>query len=74
MPKALEPTKRAAIVALHRAGFTKAQICAQERVSPSAIRNTLIKWRETGSYETRKKSGRPTKATTAARRVQCTYS
>ncbi|KAI9106038.1 hypothetical protein DFS34DRAFT_589305 [Phlyctochytrium arcticum] len=62
MPRALEPTKRSAIVALHKAGLTHAQIAVQEKVSFTAIKNTLDKYNRTGSYETLKRSGRPTKA------------
>lgn len=59
--KALTPTKRAAIVALHKAGLSWAAIALQEKVSYTTIQRTLKKHRETGSFKTHPRSGRPPK-------------
>ena len=64
----LLPTTRAQIVALKNAGHTGKAIAAQLRLSPFTVYSTIRRWKQTGSYSARPRSGRPEKLTARDKR------
>ena len=55
--------QRAQIAALHKEGYSERLISEKMKCSKSAVHNAVVKFQNTGSYSTRKKSGRPRKTT-----------
>ena len=55
----LTPKKRAVIVALHSEGLSYSNISAKLNVSKGCISQTLKRYRETGCYSSRQRTGRP---------------
>ncbi|KAI8825114.1 uncharacterized protein EV422DRAFT_246282 [Fimicolochytrium jonesii] len=67
MGKPLTPQKRAAIVALHKAGKNKCEIARLENVSLTAVKRTIKVYsnqdsNNATSYQSKKPSGRPKKS------------
>ena len=60
----LSEVQRAQIVALHKEGYSEQLISEKMKCSKSAVYNAVVKFQNTGSYSTGKKSGRPQKNTT----------
>ena len=59
----LSEVQRAQIAALHKEGYSERLISEKMKCSKSAVHNAVVKFQNTGSYSTRKKSGRPRKTT-----------
>ena len=59
----LSEVQRALIVALHKEGYSERLISEKMKCSKSAAHNAVVKFQNTGSYFTGKKSGRPRKTT-----------
>ena len=59
----LSEVQRAQIAALHKEGYSERLISEEIKCSKSAVYNAVVKFQNTGSYSTRKKSGRPRKTT-----------
>ena len=55
----LSEVQRAQIVALHKEGYSERLISEKMKYSKSAVHNAVVKFQNTGSYSTGKKSGRP---------------
>ena len=59
----LSEVERAQIVALHKEGHSERLISQKMKESKTAVHNAMAKFRNTGTYTTAKKSGRPRKTT-----------
>ena len=59
----LSEVERAQIVALHKEGHSERLISQKMKKSKTAVHNAMAKFRNTGTYTTAKKSGRPRKTT-----------
>ena len=59
----LSEVQRAQIAALHKEGCSERLISEEMKCSKSTVHNAVVKFQNTGSYSTRKKSGRPRKTT-----------
>ena len=59
----LSEVERAQIVALHKEGHSEQLISQKMKKSKTAVHNAMAKFRNTGTYTTAKKSGRPRKTT-----------
>ena len=59
----LSEVERAQIVALHKEGHSERLISQKLKKSKTAVHNAMAKFRNTGTYTTAKKSGRPRKTT-----------
>ena len=59
----LSEVERAPIVALHKEGHSERLISQKMKKSKTAVHNAMAKFRNTGTYTTAKKSGRPRKTT-----------
>ena len=59
----LSEVQRAQIVALHKEGYSERLISKKMKCSKYAVHNAVVKFQNTGSYSTDKKSGRPRKTT-----------
>ena len=59
----LSEVQRAQIVTLHKEGYSERLISEKMKCGKSAVHNAVVKFQNTGSYSTRKKSGRPRKTT-----------
>ena len=63
MAKELSEGIRGQIIALSNKGFSQRKIAAKIKLSKGAVQQTLERFRDTGSYSTKRRSGRP-RATT----------
>ena len=59
----LSEVERAQIVALHKEDHSERLISQKMKKSKTAVHNAMAKFRNTGTYTTAKKSGRPRKTT-----------
>ena len=59
----LSEVEQAQIVALHKEGHSERLISQKMKKSKTAVHNAIAKFRNTGTYTTAKKSGRPRKTT-----------
>ena len=57
----LSEVQRAQIVALDKEGYSEQSISEKIKCSMSTVQNAVVKFQNTGSYSTGKKSGRPPK-------------
>ena len=63
MAKEISEGIRGQIIALSNKGFLQRKIAAKIKLSKGAVQQTLERFRDTGSYSTKRRSGRP-RATT----------
>ena len=63
MAKDLSEGVRGQIIALTNEGYSQRQVAARIGVSKGAVQRTLERFRKTGSYSSRPKSGRPRSTT-----------
>ena len=59
----LSPVKRSEVITLYREGKSESQITAITKQAKSTVHSTIVRWKQTGSLESKKRSGRPTKVT-----------
>ena len=55
----LSEVQRAQIVVRHKEGYSERAISQKIKKSKNAVHNTIVKFRNTGTYSTTQKSGRP---------------
>ena len=61
----LTVAKRSEIITLHKESYSVRKICKKLKVARSTVQDTIKRWKETGIFEDKKRSGRPRKTTKA---------